>query len=99
MEKTGTINNPEVRCLLSGLKGHKVTNCRKLAKAQKLIRLDKQQYWNKKKEASKRNAPHHNKRYQVGEVDEAESINEVDNQVDEEDIDMDCDGQDEINSP
>ena len=88
-----------MRCLLCGLKGHKVTICRKLARAQELIRLDKQQYWNKKKEASKRNAPCHNKRYQVSEVDEAESINEVDHQIDEEDIDMDCDGLDEINFP
>ena len=40
-KKTGTVNNPDVRCLLCGLKGHKVTTCRKLARAQELIRLDK----------------------------------------------------------
>ena len=55
VKKTGTVNNPDVRCLLCGLKGHKVTTCRKLARAQELIRLDKQQYWNKKKEAGKSN--------------------------------------------
>ena len=42
-KKTGTVNNPDVRCLLCGLKGRKVTTCRKLARAQELIRLDKQQ--------------------------------------------------------
>ena len=46
-KKTGTAGNPDMRCLLCGLKGHKVTTCRKLARAQELIRLDKQQYWNK----------------------------------------------------
>ena len=54
-KKTGTVNNPDVRCLLCGLKDHKVTTCRKLARAQELIRLDKQQYWNKKKEVDKGN--------------------------------------------
>ena len=90
MKKTGIVN-PEVRCLLCGLKGHKVTTCRKLARAQELIRLDKQQYWNKKKEAGKRNTSHHSKKYQVNEVDEAETINEVDHQINEEGIDTDYD--------
>ena len=58
-KKTGTANNQDVRCLLCGLKGHKVTTCRKLARAQELIRLDKQQYWNKKKEAEKGNTLRH----------------------------------------
>ena len=52
---------------------HKVTTCRKLARAQELIRLDKQQYWNKKKEAGKSNTSCYTKRYQVNEVDEAVS--------------------------
>ena len=30
-KKTGTVVNPDVRCLLCGLKGNKVTTCRKLA--------------------------------------------------------------------
>ena len=55
MKRTGTVNNLDVRCLLYGLKGHKVTTCRKLARAQELIRLDKQQYWDMKKEAGKTN--------------------------------------------
>ena len=67
--------------------------------ARELIRLDKQQYWNKKKEAGKRNTPHHSKKHQVNEVNEAESINEVDHQLHEEDIDMDYDGLDELNFP
>ena len=40
-KKTGTTSNPDVRCLICGLKGHKVTTCRKLSKAQELIRQDK----------------------------------------------------------
>ena len=43
-KKTGTMSNPDVWCFICGLKGHKVTTCRKLARAQELIRLDKQQY-------------------------------------------------------
>ena len=93
MKKTGTISNPEVRCLLCGLKGHKVTTCRKLTRAQELLRMDKQEYWKKKRKAGKRNTSHHSKKYQVNEVDETEIINEVGHQIDEEDIDTDCEGQ------
>ena len=41
-------NATDVQCLLCGLKGHKVTACRKLSRAQELIKQDKQQYWNKR---------------------------------------------------
>ena len=95
-KKTGAVNNQDVRCLLCGLKGHKVTTCRKLARAQELIRLDKQQYWNKK-ETEKGNTSRHTKRYQINEVDKADSINEAEYQFDEEDINEDCDGSDGIN--
>ena len=61
--------------------------------------MDKQQYWNKKKEAGKSNTLHHTKRYQINEVDEAESVNEVEHQFDEEDINTNCDRLDEINFP
>ena len=47
-------NATDVQCLLCGLKGHKVTTCRKLPRAQELIKQDKQQYWNKRKEYTKR---------------------------------------------
>ena len=40
-KKTGTTSNPDVRCLICGLKGHNITTCRKLARAQELIRQDK----------------------------------------------------------
>ena len=90
-KKTGTMSNPDVKCFLCGLKGHKVTTCRKLARAQELIRLDKQQYWNKNKESGKRNAPHHSRKQQVNEVDEAESISEVGQHLDKEGIDTDYD--------
>ena len=55
-KKAGTPSNPDVRCLICGLKGHKVTTCRKLPRAQELIRQDKQQYWKNKKEG-KGNTP------------------------------------------
>ena len=87
-----------MRCLLCGLKGHKVTTCRKLARPQELIRLDKQQYWNKKKETEKGNTSRH-ARHQINEVDEADSVNEAEYQFDEEDINVDCDGLDRINFP
>ena len=61
--------------------------------------MDKQQYWNKKKEAGKSNSSCHTKRYQINEVDEVESVNEVEHQFDEGDINTDCDGLDEINIP
>ena len=41
-KKVGTINNSDVQCLLCDLKGHKVATCRKLTKAQELLRKDKQ---------------------------------------------------------
>ena len=97
-KKTGTANNQDVRCLLCGLKGHKVATCRKLARAQELIRLDKQQYWNKKKEAEKGNTSRH-ARHQINEVDKADSVNKAEYQFDEEDINMDCNGLDGINFP
>ena len=36
-------NSSDIQSLLCGLKGHKVTNCRKLPRAQELIKQDKQQ--------------------------------------------------------
>ena len=96
-KKTSTVNNPDVRCLLCGLKGHSVTTCRKLARVQELIRLDKQQYWNK--ETEKGNTSQHTKRYQINEVDEADSVNEAKYQFDEDDINVDCNGLEEINFP
>ena len=49
VKKTGTMSDRDVKCLICGLKGHKVTPCRKLPRAQELIRQDKQQYWKNKK--------------------------------------------------
>ena len=54
MQKVG--NSADIQCLLCGLKGHKVTNCRKLPRAQELIKQDKQ-YWNKKKGYTKNTQP------------------------------------------
>ena len=78
-------NTVDVKCLLCGLKGHKVTTCRKLPRAQELIKQDKQQYWNKRKGYTKRSTNNNNTRHQqINEVDDNASIDEVENQ--EEDI-------------
>ena len=93
-KKLGTNNNPNVQCLLCGLKGHKVTTCRKLGRAQELLRMDKQWYWNEKKAAGKGNTLRHTRKHQINEVDEADSVNEVEYQYEEEDVNTDYDGVD-----
>ena len=76
------------------MKGHKVTTCRKLPRAQELIKQDKQQYWNKRKGYTNNNTRHQ----QINEVDDNASIDEVENQ--EEDIyDQDYNEMDGINFP
>ena len=82
MKKAGTLSNSDVRCLICGLKSHKVTTCRKLPRAQELIRQDKQQYWKNKKEGN-RNTPNQSRKQQINKVDEAEAIDEVDQYQDE----------------
>ena len=60
---------------------HKVITCRKLPRAQELIRLDKQQYWNKRKGYTKRGANNNvAKSQQINEVDDNTAIDEVENQ-------------------
>ena len=92
-------NTTDIQRLLCGLKGHKVTTCRKLPRAQELIKQDKQQYWNKRKGYTKKNATHNNTRHQqINEVDDNISIDEVENQ--KEDIyDQDYNEMDDINFP
>ena len=88
-------NSSDIQCLLCGLKGHKVTNCRKLPRAQELIKQDKQQYWNKKKGYTARS---NNKYHQINEVEDSAPIDEIENQ--EEDIsDQDYVDMGEINFP
>ena len=88
-------NNSDIQCLLCGLKGHKVTNCRKLPRAQELIKQDKQQYWNKKKGYVARN----NSRHQaINEVDDIAPEDELRNQ-DKNVSDHDCVDLDKINFP
>ena len=98
-KKVGTINNSDVHCFLCGLKGHKVATCRKLPKAQELLRKDKQWYWNEKKAAGRNNASRYTRKHQINEVDEADSINNEGNQYDEEDVNTDYEGIEEINFP
>ena len=97
MRKVG--NSVDIQCLLCGLKGHKVTNCRKLPRAQELIKQDKQQYWNKKKGYTNKHATCSNNRHQmINEVDDNTTIDEIENQ--EGDIfDQDYADMDEINFP
>ena len=79
MQKVG--NSTDIQCLLCGLKGHKVTSCRKLPRAQELIKQDKQQYWNKKKGYTNKHATHSNNRHQmINEVDDSTPIDEIENQ-------------------
>ena len=88
-------NSSDIQCLLCGLKGHKVTNCRKLPRAQELIKQDKQQYWNRKKGYTARS---NNKDQQINEVEDNAPIDEIENQ--EEDIsDQDYVDMGEINFP
>ena len=88
-------NSSDIQCLLCGLKGHKVTNCRKLPRAQELIKQDKQQYWNKKKGYT---ALSNNKDQQINEVEDNTPIDEIENL--EEDIsDQDYVDMGEINFP
>ena len=47
-KKVTTGNNYDLQCILCDLKGHKVTNCRRLARAKELLRKDKQKYWNER---------------------------------------------------
>ena len=97
VHKVGNITN--VQCLLCGLKGHKITTCRKQPRAQELIKQDRQQYWNKRKGYTKRSANNNNTRHQqINEVDDNASIDEVENQ--EEDIcNQDYNEMDNINFP
>ena len=90
-------NDSDIQCLLCGLKGHKVTNCRKLPRAQELIKQDKQQYWNRKKGYTNKYTTHGNNRQQmINEVDDSASIDEIRNQEDDT-FDQDCVDMDEIN--
>ena len=92
-------NAADVQCLLCGLKGHKVTACRKLPRAQELIKQDKQQYWNKRKGYTKRSVNNNTtKSQQINEIDDSTVINEVQNQ--EEGVyDQDYNETDDISFP
>ena len=72
-----------------------LTNCRKLPRAQELIKQDKQQYWNRKKGYTGRI---NNKYHQVNEVDDSTPIDEIENQ-DEDIADQDFVDIDEVNFP
>ena len=98
-KKASTPSNPDVRCLICGLKGHKVTTRRKLPRAQELIRQDKQQYWKNKKESGKGNTPSQNRKQQINEADEEEAINEADQYQDEDYDGTDYEGLEEISFP
>ena len=98
-KKVGTNNNPDVQCLLCGLKGHKVATCRKLTRAQELLRKEKQQYWNERRTVGRNNALIYTKKHQINKVDEANSVNDEDYQYDEEDVNTDYKGVEEVNFP
>ena len=97
-KEPGNSSNPDVICLICGLKGHKVTACRKLPRAQELIKKDKNQYWKNKRGPGKGNVPNHNRKQQINEVEE-ETIDEVYQYQDEDYDGTDYDGLDELNFP
>ena len=82
-----------------GLKGHKVATCRKLTRAQELLRKDKQWYWNERRTTGRNNALRYTKKHQINQVDEANSVNDEDYQYDEENVNTDYKGIEEINFP
>ena len=98
-KKVGTNNNPDVQCLLCGLKGHKVATCRKLTRAQELLRKDKQRYSNERRATGRNNASRYTKKHQINKVDETNSVNDEDYQYVEEDVNTDHKGIEEINFP
>ena len=81
------------------MKGHKVATCRKLTRAQELLRKDKQWYWNERRTAGRNNALIYTKKHQINEVDESNSVNDGDYQYDEENVNTDYEGIEEINLP
>ena len=92
-------NTADIQCLPCGLKGHKVTTCRKLPRAQDLIKQDKQHYCDKKRGYTKKNVTHNNTRHQqINEVDDSTSINEVESQ-EEETYDQDYNEMDDLTFP
>ena len=75
-----------------------MTTCRKIPRAQELIKQDKQQYWNKRKGYTKRSINNITRHQQINEVDNNAPIDEVEDQ--EEDIcDQDYNEMDSINFP
>ena len=90
------MSNPNVRCLICGLNGHKVTTSRKLPRAQELIRQYKQQYWKNKKGIWKRKYTKSHRKQHINKVDEVETINEVDQYQDKEYDGTDYDKLDEL---
>ena len=69
--------------LLCGLKGHKVATCRKLTRAQELLRKDKQQYWNERRATGRNNPSRYTEKHQINEVGEANSVDDEDYQYEE----------------
>ena len=81
------------------MKGHKVATCRKLTRAQELLMKDKQRYWNERRTVGRNNALRYTKKHQINKVDEANSVNDGDYQYDEENVNTDYEGIEEINFP
>ena len=81
------------------MKGHKVATCRKLTRAQELLRKDKQRYWNERRATGRNNASRYTKKHQINKVDETNSVNDEDYQYVEEDVNTDHKGKEERNFP
>ena len=83
--------------MLCDLKGHKVTNSRKLARAKELLRKDKQKYWNERRNKNRSYAPRNAKGNQINKVEETGSASEEEFSQEEEF--MDQEGIEEVNFP
>ena len=80
------------------MKGHKIATCRKLTRAQELLRKDKHRYWNEKKMAGRSNTSKYTK-HQINEVDEANSVNNEEHQYNDKNINTIYEEIDEICFP
>ena len=85
--------------VLCGSKDHKLATCRKLARAKELLRKDKQRYWNEKRNKGRNNVSRNVKRHQINEEDEASLVSNEDFHHEEEEINTDYKGIEEINFP
>ena len=60
---------------------------------------DKQHYWNERRNKGRNNASRNIKRHQINKIDEANLVSDEDFHYEEEDVNTECEGIEEINFP